>query len=129
VYVQEEEGYIKCYRIVGGNIDSVPVAVSTVWSHSPYVGMAISSDGGKGGSGILWETTGWQTDPAVKGTLRALDASDITHELWNSDLTGGSDRLGTFAKFASPTVANGKVYVPTWDNAVVVYGLMWPQDQ
>jgi hypothetical protein len=39
-------------------------------------------------------------------------------------MTGGPDALGTFAKFATPTVAGGKVYVPTFSNAVAVYGLL-----
>jgi len=33
---------------------------------------------------------------------------------------------GSFAKFAIPTVANGKVYVPTFSNQLVVYGLLRP---
>ena len=34
-----------------------------------------------------------------------------------------ADSLGIFVKFANPTVANGKVYVPTMSNQLVVYGL------
>jgi len=33
------------------------------------------------------------------------------------------DGLGDLAKFTSPTIANGKVYVPTFSNRLVVYGL------
>jgi hypothetical protein len=124
VYVQEEEGFLKCYKIVAGSFNPWPVSVSTAWAHSPYVGMAISANGGQDGTGILWETTGFQTDPAVTGTLHAFDASNIALELWNSDMTGGPDGPGTFAKFATPTVAGGRVYVPTFSNAVAVYGLL-----
>ena len=35
-----------------------------------------------------------------------------------------SDSLGAFPKFVSPTVANGKVFVPTFSGNVVVYGLL-----
>jgi uncharacterized protein (TIGR03437 family) len=34
------------------------------------------------------------------------------------------DGMGTVGKFVSPTVANGKVYVPTFSNTVAVYGLL-----
>ena len=57
------------------------------------------------------------------GALRAIDASTLK-ELWNSDQKpDGSDRLGNVAKFTPVTIANGKVYVPTFSNKLVVYGL------
>jgi uncharacterized protein (TIGR03437 family) len=34
------------------------------------------------------------------------------------------DRLGRFAKFVAPTVVNGRVYVPTFSNQLVVYGVL-----
>jgi uncharacterized protein (TIGR03437 family) len=34
-----------------------------------------------------------------------------------------SDTLGDFAKFATPTIAAGKIYVPTFSGQLVVYGL------
>jgi outer membrane protein assembly factor BamB len=60
------------------------------------------------------------------GALRAIDASTLK-ELWNSDQKpDGSDRLGNVAKFTPVTVANGKVYVPTYSNKLVVCGLKKP---
>jgi hypothetical protein len=61
----------------------------------------------------------------VKGTLRAFDARDLNVELWTSDKNpDGDDRLGDFAKFCPPIVANGKVYVATFSRELVVYGLL-----
>jgi outer membrane protein assembly factor BamB len=55
--------------------------------------------------------------------LRAIDAS-TPRVLWNSEQkSDGGDRPGNVAKFTPVTVANGKVYVPTFSNALVVYGL------
>ena len=36
----------------------------------------------------------------VAGTLRAFKATDLTKEVWNSDMDpAGDDRIGSFAKF------------------------------
>jgi uncharacterized protein (TIGR03437 family) len=58
----------------------------------------------------------------VPATLHALDATNLANELWNSDLNSSRDQPGWLAKFVGPTVANGRVYVPTLSNAVAVYG-------
>ena len=47
----------------------------------------------------------------------AFDAQDIKHDLWRSsppDDPFGADSVGLFAKFAPPTVANGKVFIATY---------------
>jgi hypothetical protein len=46
----------------------------------------------------------------------------VTSELWSSDAKA-SDMLGSIAKFAPPTVANGRVFVGTASNQLVVFGL------
>jgi len=87
--------------------------------------LSVSSNGSKSGSAILWASYALSDDAnqAVSpGVLRAFDATDVTHELWNNTLTAG-DYAGNYAKFSSPTIANGHVYLPTFSNAVVVYGL------
>jgi hypothetical protein len=55
--------------------------------------------------------------------VRAYDASDLSRELWNSQVNVVRDALPSYAKFCPPTVANGKVYVPTFSDRVMVYGL------
>jgi hypothetical protein len=44
----------------------------------------------------------------------ALDAQDVTRTLWTSEQFAQRDRLGLFAKFNPPVVANGKVFVATY---------------
>jgi hypothetical protein len=92
-----------------------------------YSGIAISSNGGQDGTGILWLTTGDFTQTPAPGTLNAFDANDLTHLSWSSTTLPDRDAPGSFAKFATPTVANGKVFVPTFSNQLVVYGLLPPQ--
>ncbi len=56
------------------------------------------------------------------GILRAFNAESL-EEIWNSEENAARDRLGTLVKFVPPTVADGKVYAVTYDNAVNVYGI------
>jgi len=55
--------------------------------------------------------------------LHAYDATQISSELWNSNMNGGRDQMGTGIGFGTPVVVNGKVIV-TSDNAVTIYGLL-----
>lgn len=52
------------------------------------------------------------------GALRAINASTL-EELWNS----AGDPPFNVAKFTPVTVANGKVFVPTFSGFLRVYGL------
>jgi outer membrane protein assembly factor BamB len=96
----------------------------------PAAILSLSANGNRSGSGILWAVHADRTetmpggnpffDP-VRGILRAYDAEDLSHELWNSDMAAG-DAFGNFAKFSPVTVANGHVYVPTFSGQIAVYG-------
>ncbi len=59
----------------------------------------------------------------VPGIIRAFNAETL-EEIWNSQEVPSRDPVGTYAKFVPPLVVNGKVYMPTFNNAVVVYGLL-----
>jgi len=80
-------------------------------------------------SGIIWAAT-YDTDNDTvdalnevrPGILRAY-AADSLQSLWTSEDVPDRDRLGAFAKFVPPTVANGRVYMATFSNQLVVYGL------
>lgn len=88
--------------------------------------LSVSSNGSMDGTGILWASyafTGDAEHDVSPGILRAFDANDVTRELWNNRQNVARDGAGNYAKFASPTIANGRVYLPTFSNRVVVYGL------
>jgi hypothetical protein len=124
LYLQGEGDTLACYELVGGRFNTTPVSVAAASVDVSRVGMTISADGGQDGTGILWETTGDYDNPSTPGTLHAFDASNLANELWNSDMLPDRDLLGSPVKFVSPTVANGKVYVPTLSGTVAVYGLL-----
>jgi uncharacterized protein (TIGR03437 family) len=106
------------FQMRNGTFNPTPLAIdSSVQNNSASVGMAVSSNGFVPGSGIFWAT-------AFPGTLYAFDGMNVSHQLWNSATQSSRDLLGSFVKFANPTVAGGKVYVPTTSNQVIVYGLL-----
>jgi len=121
VYVQNPFGSLQAYQISGGRLSDTPQSQSVSTYQTLSAGIAISSNGTASGSGIVWETTGDIQTKQVPGTLHAYDASDLSIELWNSDMAA-TDSLGRFAKFVAPAVVNGRVYVPTFSNALVIYG-------
>ena len=88
--------------------------------------LSVSSNGSKAGTGILWASYAFSGDAehdVSPGILRAFDANDVSKELWNNRQNISRDAAGSYAKFSSPTIANGHVYLPTFSNRVVVYGL------
>jgi hypothetical protein len=96
-----------------------------VWMPGGF--LTLSANGSADGTGIVWVAMPFaaNANPAVvRGVLRAFNASDVSKgELWDSEATGNdNDRLGQFAKFCPPTVANGKVYVATFQQETITNG-------
>jgi uncharacterized protein (TIGR03437 family) len=123
VFVQGSHEPLKSYRVGASGFNTSPVATSSYYVNYGRVGMTLSADGMRMASGILWQTSGDYNDGTTPGNLRAFNAADLS-ELWSSDMNPGRDAMPPVAKFVGPTVANGRVYVPTFGNAVVVYGLL-----
>jgi hypothetical protein len=87
--------------------------------------MSLSANAYTGGSAILWAVHSQsQTDGAnYPGLLHAYNAATGV-EIWNSNMRGPLDYSGSWAKFCPPTIANGKVYLATFDGIVNVFGLL-----
>jgi hypothetical protein len=133
VYVMAEEDYLKQLTFNGGHMELRSMsALRTPFDPGPKPGgytmpggvLALSADGDKAATGVLWATTTVNKDSnqaVVPGILRAYDATDVgKDELWNSE-RNPRDSFGTFAKFNPPTVYNGRVYVPTFSKQYCVY--------
>jgi uncharacterized protein (TIGR03437 family) len=96
---------------------------ATAVNHYPMPGLSISAYGSLSSSGILWATSLDSSSLPGAGTLHAFDALDLSTELWNSGMTPG-DAIGSFTKFANPTIANGKVFQAGASGEINVYGLL-----
>jgi hypothetical protein len=136
LYLWGVHDQLKAYQFSNGQFSTTPVSTGTMSAYYPGGVLSISSNLSTPGTGIVWAITndtpdqGFYFGPGWIGTgsLRAFDATDLTHELWDSSQNLARDELGNFASFTPPTIAGGKVYVPTFSNQLVVYGLFNPPD-
>jgi hypothetical protein len=129
IYVWPAGDPLKVFRLVGGLFTTPASAQSTALAAGGMPGgmLSLSANGSASGTGILWaalSNAGDANHTPRPGILRAYDAGNVTRELWNSQQNATRDALGNFSKFSPPTVANGKVYVATLSNKLVVYGLI-----
>jgi hypothetical protein len=148
-YVWSEQDHLRAYawdkdtKKFGWNhdaktFDARPIAISEFGFAEGVMLMpggfiAVSADGKDPKTGIVWAShpTEDANNATVPGVLRAFAASDpvtrgnhtFLRELWNSEHDPlKPDRVGMFAKFVPPVVANGKVYLATFSRQLVVYG-------
>ena len=106
VYFAARNDAIKAFSISNGLLSEKPASQST--GPFPYLGSVPSISANGSGDGILWTI-----DPAG---LHAYNAANLATELYRGD-------LGSYVKFSTPAIANGKVYAATEDS-LVVFGLL-----
>jgi hypothetical protein len=138
VYVWGENERLKAYnfdfatrRITSFRGEGAPVASGNLDSPGGMPGgrLVVSSNGMTPGTGVVWGTypvQGNANSAVVHGALVAYDATTVLNgklkQLFHSD-ANPADNMGNFAKYSTPVVANGRVYVGTFSNKVVQYGL------
>lgn len=110
--------------------DSFAAAPTSSTSYCfPFPGATPSISSSGTSNGIVWAMdvhcyTTAQSPCSGPALLFAYDATNLGTELWNSSqATGNRDQAGAAVKFATPTVANGKVYIGT-RTELDVYGLL-----
>ena len=121
IYVWGENSPLKAFKFSQGHVqepDNPRRSAFRPPDGMPGGMLSLSADGSKAGTGILWAVVPFDGDAnqqrGVKGIVLALDAQDVSRTLWTSEQDPGRDRLGLFAKFAPPTIANGRVFVATY---------------
>lgn len=116
VYYGAVGDHIKAFKIQNALLPQSPS--SQTGSSFGYPGATPSVSANGTSNGIVWAVE--NANPAV---LHAYDASDLSHELYNSNQSGSRDNFGPGNKFITPTIANGKVFVGT-GTGVAVFGLL-----
>ncbi|MGO8719536.1 MAG: pyrrolo-quinoline quinone [Acidobacteriaceae bacterium] len=117
VYYGGVSDSIRAYPITQAKLATTP---SSKTAHQfPYPGATPSVSSNGASNGIVWAVD--NSSPAV---LYAYDATNLTHELYDSNqAAGGRDQFGPGNKYITPMIVNGKVYVGT-TNGVAVFGLL-----
>lgn len=145
IYLWAENDVLRAYQFVAdgsGSGQFNTTAISRGSALAPVVNagmpggfLSVSANGSAPGTGILWAATSYKGDAEmgrVPGIVYAYDASDLTHELWDSHQNLSRDDIGYLAKFTPPTVVNGKLYMASFGalgtkntaGRIVVYGLL-----
>ena len=117
VYYGDVSGTLKAFTISSAKLNSTPQSQSPTQFSYPGTAPSVSANGTS--NAIVWAHE--NSTPAV---LHALDAGNLAHELYNSNMAGANrDHFGAGNKYITPTVADGKVFVGT-TNGVAVFGLL-----
>ena len=108
--------HLKAFAVSNAKLSGTPSSATGTTFTYPGTAPAVSANGTN--NGIVWAHE--NSNPAV---LHAYDASDLSHELYNSaQAPGGRDSFGPGNKFITPTIADGRVFVGT-QSGVAVFGL------
>jgi hypothetical protein len=116
VYFAAAGDVIRAYPLADALLPAMATSQSAQAFCYPGAALAVSADGAA--NGILWAVEN-------SGVLHAYDAGNLGNELYNSSQAASArDAFGTGSKFTPPTVANGRVYVPTQGGSIAVFGLL-----
>jgi hypothetical protein len=110
---------LKAFSITNAKLSTAATSQSAATFGYPGASPVVSANGTT--NAIVWVDDNSNTALTV---LRAYDATNLAHELYNSNqATGSRDQFGAGNKFITPTVAAGKVFVGT-TGEVAVFGLL-----
>jgi len=136
LYEWGQSGNLKVFAFNGTTFSTTPSYTGSIPALGhPGASLSISANGTS--NGILWAATNSQgqggglgawhmTEP---GILYAYSLPSMT-ELWNNQQNTARDDCDNYAKFAAPTVANGRVYLASFGTAqtksgeLCAYGLL-----
>ena len=134
LYVWGQSDYLKVFNFGGTTFNTTPTYTGSIRAIGhPGASLSISSAGTA--NGILWAATNSQGKSdgsgawhmSEPGILYAYNLANMS-QLWTSEQNASRDDCSYYAKFTDPTIANGKVYLPSFGNAqtqsgqVCVYG-------
>jgi len=112
----------KAFSFSGGRMSNNPTSQAATTYPYPGAVTVVSANGVT--NGILWALQHGGTASGNE-VLHAYNATNLANELYNSNQAGSRDLPGLVGKqFESIIVTNGKVYVPTGQPQLNVFGLL-----
>jgi hypothetical protein len=109
----------KVYNFLPASNMFDPSVASMTPTEFTFPGCSPSVSSGGNSNGVVWviDSRAFGTNdsgPVAAGPaiVHSYDATNLATELWNSSMSS-ADTAGNAVKFTVPTVANGKVYIPT----------------
>jgi hypothetical protein len=120
VYVLSDGDSLRDYEVKNGKLAFKASSSFRFGDHAATP--AISANGVRDGIAWVMSSKGWDSSDRV-AVLHACDASNVAHELYNSNQNAPRDKAGKALRFNIPTIANGHVYVGA-KGEVDVYGLL-----
>jgi hypothetical protein len=128
LYLWGQSDYLKVFSFNGSTFNTTPKYQLSVQAiNHPGGTLSLSANGNS--NGILWATTNttggsdgqgaWHT--TVPGILYAYNATNMSL-LWTNQQNASRDSCDFYAKFTAPTIANGKVYLPSFGTAQTASG-------
>ena len=112
---------LRSYSFANGALSTGPTSTSAETAGFPGATPSVSSNGTN--NGIVWSIRSDAFDTPGPAILYAHNALNVGSTLYSSAQNAARDTAGNAVKFATPTIANGKVYVGT-QYEVSVYGLL-----
>jgi hypothetical protein len=116
-YVGAANAPLKQYTFSNGLPNSTPFAQSATSSSLRGMNTVVSANGNS--NGVVWAYE--KSANGGQAILHAYDATNIGHELWNSNMSGARDALPVGTAFGVPLVVNGKV-IAAGDSTVSIFG-------
>jgi len=117
LYYGDINATLKAFPMANAKLATTPSSQTPSQFAYPGTAAAISANGTS--NGIVWAHENGAT-----AVLHAYDASNLAHELYNSNQAANNrDHFGSGNKFITPTIADGKVFVGT-QNSIAIFGLL-----
>jgi hypothetical protein len=121
IYVWPEKDFLKGFNIAGGRFGGqIRGDLIAPLNGMPGGMLSVSVDPSRPGQGVVFASVPTEPGAVIHGALHAYDAARLGGSIWTSQ------ELYLFARFVSPTIAGGKVYLATWSHEILVFGSLRP---